>query len=132
MAERLNKPLLYTYGIADLFFGLMVSMEGYFFAAFLTDYAQFPLMLSGQILWITSLMDIVCVFAGGFILQRMILRFGGKYRSWFLIAPPIIAPLFILQFTKLGSEWTAAVTIMFGFIASHLLFNVVIATAARW
>jgi Na+/melibiose symporter-like transporter len=127
MADRLNKSLLYTYGIADLFFGLMVSMEAYFFAAFLTDYAQFPLILSGQILWITSLMDILCVFAGGFILQRMVLRFGGKYRSWFLIGPPLIAPLFILQFTKFGGELTAAGIIIIGFTASHLLFNVVVA-----
>jgi GPH family glycoside/pentoside/hexuronide:cation symporter len=125
MAERLNKSLLYTYGVADLCFTLMVNMELYFFAAFLTDYAQFSLAIVGQILGYTALIDMVCALAGGAVLQKATLKYGGKYRSWFLIGPPVIAPLYILQFTKIGSDLTAAIIIMFGFIASHLLFNVV-------
>ena len=50
MAERLNKSLLYTFGVGDLFFTLMINMELYFFPAFLTDYAQFSLGIVGQIL----------------------------------------------------------------------------------
>ena len=122
----LNKSILYTYGVADLFFNMMVSMEVYFFTAFLTDYAQFSLILSGQILGLTSLLDLACVLVGGVFLQKVTLRYGGKYRSWLLIGPPVVAPLFILQFTKIGSDLTAALIIMFGFIASHFLFNVVI------
>ncbi len=125
MAERLNKSLLYTYGVGDLFFSLMIGMELYVFTLFLTDYAQFSLVLAGQILGLTSLIDIGCALVGGIILQKLTLRFGGKYRSWFLVGPPIIAPLYILQFTKIGSDLTAALIIIFGFIASHLLFNVV-------
>ena len=41
--EKLKKSILYTYGIGDMFFILMVSMELYYFAAFLTDYAQFSM-----------------------------------------------------------------------------------------
>ncbi len=129
MAERLKKTLLYTYGVADLFFSLMINMEVYFFTAFLTDYAQFSLIVVGQILGLTSLIDIVCALAGGVILQKVNLKFGGKYRSWFLLGPPIVAPLFILQFTKIGGDFMAASIIMFGFIASHLLFNVVFAAS---
>jgi Na+/melibiose symporter-like transporter len=103
----------------------MINMEMYFFAAFLTDYAQFSLIIVGQILGVTSLIDMVCALAGGAILQKTTLKYGGKYRSWFLLGPPIIAPLFILQFTKIGSDWTAALIVMEGFILSHLLFNVV-------
>jgi Na+/melibiose symporter-like transporter len=125
MAERLNKLLLYTYGVADLCFTLMVNMELYFFATFLTDYAQFSLLIVGQILGLTASIDMVCALAGGAILQKATLKYGGKYRSWFLIGPPVIAPLFILQFTKIGSDLTAAIIVMFGFVASHLLFNVV-------
>jgi glycoside/pentoside/hexuronide:cation symporter, GPH family len=73
-----------------------------------------------------GLIDIACSLLGGIILQKTNLNFGGKYRSWFLIAPPIIAPLIVLQFTKIGSNWTAAIIIMIGFISSHLLFNVVV------
>jgi Na+/melibiose symporter-like transporter len=125
MAEKLKKSLLYTYGVADLFFALMINMEAYFFTAFLTDHAQFSLIIAGQILAVTGLIDIVCSLVGGIILQKTNLKFGGKYRSWFLIGPPIVVPLFILQFTKIGNDLTAASVIIIGFIASHLLFNVV-------
>lgn len=126
---RLSKFVLHTYGIPDLFFALMVSMEAYFFTAFLTDYAQFSLSLVGQILGLTSLIDIICALIGGIVLQKATLKYGGKYRSWFLIGPPLIAPLFVLQFTKIGSDVTAAAIVIFGFIASHLLFNVVISAS---
>ena len=125
MVERLKKSLLYTYGVADLFCTLMINMEMYFFAAFLTDYAQFSLTIVGQILGFTGLIDIVCALAGGAILQKVNLKYGGKYRSWFLIGPPLFGALFILQFTKIGSDGMAALIIMFGFIASHLALNVV-------
>jgi len=129
MAEKLNKLLLYTYGVPDLFFSLMINMEAYFFAIFLTDCAQFSLAVVTQILTITSILDIACALVGGVILQKVTLRFGGKYRSWFLLGPPLVAPLFILQFTKIGDNVTAASIIMFGFVASHLLFNVVFAAS---
>jgi len=126
MTDRLKKSLLYTYGIGDLFFALMINMEAYFFAVFLTDYARFSLAITGQILGLTSLIDIVCALVGGVILQKATLKYGGKYRSWFLVGPPLVAPLFILQFTKIGGDLTAACIVMSGFVASHLLFNVVV------
>ncbi len=127
MTDTLRKSLLYTYGTADLFFSLMVNMELYFFARFLTDYARMSLALAGQILGVTSLVDIFCALAGGLILQKVTLRYGGKYRSWFLVGPPLIAPLFVLQFTRIGSDAVAAAIVVSGFLASHLLFNVVFA-----
>jgi len=127
--ERLKKSLLYTYGVGDLFFALMVNMEAYFFTAFLTDYAQFSLAATGQILGITSVIDIVCALAGGVLLQKLTLKYGGKYRSWFLVGPSIVVPLFLLQFTKIGSDLMAASIVMFGFVASHLTFNVVVAAS---
>jgi Na+/melibiose symporter-like transporter len=129
VAERLSKSLIYTYGTADLFFVVMINMEAYFFAAFLTDYAQFSLVVSGNILGVTSLIDIGCALLGGVLLQKVTLKFGGKYRSWFLIGPPLVAPLFVLQFTKMGNDLTAALIVMFGFISSHLLFNVVVSAS---
>jgi len=127
MAEKLKKSLLYSFGIPDLCFSLMIYMEVYFFAIFLTDYAQFSLVVVTQILTLTAVIDIVFSLAGGVVLQKVNLKFGGKYRSWFLIGPPLVAPLFIIQFTKIGNNLTAALIIMFGFVASHLLFNVVLA-----
>jgi Na+/melibiose symporter-like transporter len=125
MAERLKRSLLYTYGIADMFFVMLTSMELYFFAMFLTDYAGFSLVIVGNILTITSLGDIVCALAGGVILQKITLRLGGKYRSWFLVGPLLFLPLSVLQFTKIGTDFTASMIIIFGFVTSHLLWNVV-------
>jgi len=127
MSEKLKKSLLYTFGVGDLFFTLLTNMEIFFFTAFLTDYARFSLVVVGQILWITGVADIVCALAAGVILQRATLQFGGKYRSWLVVAPPLIAPLFILQFTRIGGVWVAASIVIVGFIASHLLWNVVFA-----
>jgi len=127
MTEKLQKSVLYTFGVGDLFFTVMVNMEIYFFTVFLTDYAQFSMGTVGQILGITGVADIVCALLAGFILQRVAFKFAGKYRSWLLIGPPIVAPLFILQFAKIGSDAVAASIIIFGFIASHLIFNVVFA-----
>jgi Na+/melibiose symporter-like transporter len=125
MADRLKKSLIYTYGIADLFFGLLIAMEVYFFPIFLTDYARFSLAIAGNILLITSIADIGCTFGGGVLLQKSTLRLGGKYRSWFLIGPVIAAPLFVFQFTKIGRDTTAALIIVLGFVVSHVLFNIV-------
>lgn len=125
MARRLGRLLLYTYGVPDLFFGLLIAMEVYFFPLFLTDYAKFSILVVSQILWVTGLLDIACTLGGGVLLQKTTLRFGGKYRSWFLLGPALAAPLFVLQFTKLGNDWFSATVIVVGFVASHLLFNVV-------
>ncbi len=125
MAERLKKSVLYTYGVADMFFLLMVDLELFYFAAFLTDYAQFPMTITGLILWITGAIDIACALIAGVILQKTSLNFGGKYRSWFLIGPLLFAPFFLLQFTKIGDDLTAALIIIVGFLVSHMLWNIV-------
>ena len=126
MPERLNKSLLYTYGIADLGFVLVTNMELFFFAAFLTDRADFSLSLTGYILGFTSLADIAFALAGGIVLQKLTLRYGGKYRSWFLVGPPFVAALFILQFSRIGPSLPAALIIVFGFTGSHLIWNIVL------
>jgi len=121
--KGLKKSLLYTYGIADMFFVLMVSMELYYFTMFLTDWAEFSMKTVQIILYITGALDIVCVLLSGVILEKITLKFGGKYRSWFIVGPLPIAILFIFQFTKIGSNAVAVAIIIIGFTASHLLWN---------
>jgi GPH family glycoside/pentoside/hexuronide:cation symporter len=125
MAEKLKKSLLYTFGVGDLFFSLLVSMEVYYFTAFLTDFAQFSLVIVSVILYVTGVVDVLSALAAGVVLQRVSLKFGGKYRSWLLIGPPLVAALVILQFSRIGGEYIAAAIIIIGFLASHLLWNVV-------
>jgi Na+/melibiose symporter-like transporter len=127
MAKRLKKSLLYTFGVGDLFFALLANMEIFYFTAFLTDYAQFSLIIVSLIAYVTNFADILCALAAGIILQRVSLKFGGKYRSWLLLCPPIVVLLFTFQFSRIGGEYMAAVIIICGFLASHLLWNVVFA-----
>jgi GPH family glycoside/pentoside/hexuronide:cation symporter/glucuronide carrier protein len=124
MCEKLKKSLLYTYGIGDLCFTLLVCMEVYFFTLFLTDYAKFSMFTGSVIVVATGIGDIVCAFLAGVILQRVSFKFGGKYRSWLVIAPPLVVILFIFQFSKVGGEALAATVIIIGFLASHLFWNV--------
>ena len=110
-----------------MFFILVASMELYYFTIFLTDWAQFPMKTVQIILYTTGALDIVCVLLSGIILEKITLKFGGKYRSWFLIGPLPIAILYVFQFTKIGSNTMACVIIIIGFITSHLLWNTVAA-----
>ena len=130
MTDKLNRTLLYTYGVADLGFTLVTNMEVFFFSAFLTDYAEFSLKITGYILGFTSLADMLFAPIAGIVLQRVTLMYGGKYRSWFLVGPPIIAVLFVLQFTKIGNTVSATLIIVTGFILSHLIWNIVFAASA--
>ena len=130
MTEKLNKTLLYTYGVADCGFTLMTNMELFFFSAFLTDYAEFSLTITGFILGFTSLADMVFAPVAGIVLQKVTLKYGGKYRSWFLVGPPIVAVLFVLQFTKIGNTLSATLIIIIGFILSHLVWNIMFTASA--
>ena len=125
--EKLKKSLLYTYGIGDMFFVLMVCMEMYYFTAFLTDYAQFSIKTTSIILYSANVFDIGCALLAGIMLQKINLKFGGKYRSWFLIGPFPVVLFFAMQFTRIGSEMTAAFIIIIAFLISHLLWNTVTA-----
>ena len=125
--KELKKSLLYTYGIADMFFVLMASMELYYFTIFLTDWAQFSWTTVQIILYATGALDIACVLLSGIILEKVNLKFGGKYRSWFIIGPLPVAILYVFQFTKIGSDTVAAFIIIIGFVTSHLLWNTVMA-----
>lgn len=125
MEQKLKKSILYTFGVGDGGFSMMVLMEVFFFGAFLTDFAKFSLPVTGQILGITSILDVLCALLAGVVVQKATLKFGGKYRSWFIAGPLFIAILYVLQFTKIGSEQSAAAIIIVGFVSSHLLWNVV-------
>ena len=129
MAEKLKKSQLYTFGVGDLCFTLLATMELFYFTIFLTDHAMFSLIIVSVILGVTRAGDIICALVAGVVLQKTSLKkFGGKYRSWLVLGPPIVALLFIFQFSKIGSEYIAAAIIIFGFLASHLLWNVVFAS----
>lgn len=125
--NKLRKRHLYTFGVGDFGFNAMMCMETNFFSAFLTDYARFPLVLAGIIMTITSIADTIASLLAGVILQKSKININnaGKYRSWLLFGPPIVAIFYILEFSKIGSESLSVGIICSGYIISHLICAIV-------
>ena len=120
--QGLRKSVIHLYGLPSFGFQLFVSMEIFFFAAFLTDYAKIPVAIAGTVLMITSIFDIVWVPTAGVILEKSNMRWG-RYRSWMLVGPPLAVIFYTMQFTKIGDPTLNAVLISVGFIISHLIWN---------
>jgi GPH family glycoside/pentoside/hexuronide:cation symporter len=123
MSKPLSKSLKRFFGVGDLGFAFMTSMQMSFFAAFLTDYAMFPLALAGAIMTITSTIDTIFAPMPGIIIDRSNFKWG-RYRSWLLIGPPLVVLLHPFQYTKIGSDMTAAIIISVSFILSHIIWNI--------
>jgi sugar (glycoside-pentoside-hexuronide) transporter len=121
-SRGLKKSVINLYGLPSFGFQLFVSMEIFFFAAFLTDYAKIPVALAGTVLMITSIFDIVWVPTAGVILEKSNMRWG-RYRSWMLVGPPLAVVFYTLQFTKIADPMMNAILISVGFIVSHLIWN---------
>ena len=124
MKKSLSKSLRTFYGVGDLAFSLMTSMEVYGFTFFLTNIAQFSLAVSTTILLITSTVDAIFSPIYGAIINGVKAMRWGRYRSWLLVGPPLVVLTYPLQFSKIGSELTAAVIICAAFIISHIIWNI--------
>jgi len=70
MAEKLKKSQLYTFGVGDLCFTLLATMELFYFSIFLTDHARFSLIIFSVILGVTGAADIICALVAGVVLQK--------------------------------------------------------------
>ena len=123
MEKKLDKRVIALYGLPPFGFQLLINFELYYFTAFLTDYAEIPLVIIGTILMVTNIVDIIGVPLSGVVLEKTNMKWG-KYRSWLLIGPPIAVFFFVLQFTKIGSTFVTVGIITVGFIVSHLINNV--------
>ncbi len=124
MKKSLSKSLRTFYGVGDLAFSLMTSMEMYGFTFFLTNVAQFSLAISTTILLITSTVDAIFSPIYGAIINGVKAMRWGRYRSWLLVGPPLVVLTYPFQFTRIGSDLTAAVIICAGFIISHIIWNI--------
>lgn len=120
--ERTKKSTLLGWGIGDFGFQLMIYVSVAYFSAFLTDYAEFPVLLAGTILTITGIGDAVTQPFSGVLVTKMNMKWG-KYRSWYIVGPPIVMLAFIMTFTKIGSDITAAAIIFIFYVVSRFTFN---------
>ncbi|KPU42575.1 putative symporter YjmB [Oxobacter pfennigii] len=124
MKKPLSKALRTFYGVGDMGFSLMTSVETYLFVFFMTNVAKFSLPMVALIGSVTSIADaVLSPFYGAIISGTKPMKWG-RNRSWMLIAPPAVVILYMFQYTKIGPEPVAAAIVCAGFILSHIAWNI--------
>lgn len=122
--KPISKTLRTFFGVGDMGFGLMTSVELYFFVFFLTNVAKFPLATVALIGSLTSIGDaLLSPFYGAFIDGVKPLKWG-KYRSWLVLCPPFVVILYMFQYTKIGGDGLGAIIVTLGFVLSHIAWNI--------
>lgn len=121
--KELNWAQKYFYGIGDMGFGFMTSMETYYFSYFLTNIAQFPLALVSLISTVSSTIDAALSWIYGIILNKMKPMKWGRYRSILVVLPWLVPFLYLFQFKVIGNQAVAALIIILGFVTSHIVWN---------
>ncbi|MDI9472834.1 MAG: Na+/melibiose symporter and related transporter [Tissierellia bacterium] len=124
MKKPLSKAIKRLYGLGDFGFGLMTQVETNLFVFFLTNVAKLSLPVVAIVGSVTSIVDaVLSPFYGAIISGTKPMKWG-RNRSWMLIAPPLVVIPYILQFSSIGTEMTAATMICVGFIVSHIFWNI--------
>ena len=119
----MNKGIKSVWGISEVGFSMMSTMETVFFMIFLTDVALLPLSITGIIAGSTAIIDAISAVIAGIVIDKVTFK-SGKYRPWLLICPPIVTAFFVLMFTKIGGDVTAGLLIGLGYVMSHFIWNI--------
>lgn len=121
--KKINKQIRSLWGISEVGFSFMSTVETTFFVIFLTDVAKLPLGLTAAITATAGITDAITTMLAGIIIDKVHFK-SGKYRPWLIYCPPFIVALFVLMFTKIGSDTTAALICGAGYILSHAVWNI--------
>ena len=124
--RKLTRPALtkFAYFFSKFAFTCLTCLELYYFSAFLTDAAHLRVAFVTGILTVTGIIDLIFSFVNGVILEKIRMPWG-KYRSWLLVAPPIVGAFVLLMFSKIGSnDIISSIIIIVGFVMSHLIWSV--------
>lgn len=121
--KKINKKIRNFWGISEVGFSFMSTVETAFFVIFLTDVAKLPLGLTAVIISIAGITDAITAMLAGVIIDKVNFK-NGKYRPWLIYCPPFIVALFVLMFTKIGNDTTAALLCGTGYILSHAIWNI--------
>ncbi len=121
------KPLSFAlktfFGVGDMTFTLMTSVETYYFNFFLTDIAKFAPAVTIFITSTASMIDMALSWIYGAFLSALPAKKWGRYRSWLVMVPWIVPFLYAFQFLKLGNDATASIIIIIAAVTSHILWN---------
>ncbi len=123
LMKRINAKIRRFWGISDIGFSFMATMETSFFVFFLTDVSKLPLSIVALITGSSALIDAVSAVLAGIVIDKVSLK-NGKYRPWLLYCPPFVTIFFILMFTKVGSNVTAGLLCGLGYVLSHFIWNI--------
>lgn len=121
--KQINAKIKRFWGISEVGFSFMASMETSFFIIFLTDAAKLPLGLVAIITGFSGIADAVTAVLAGIIIDKTTFK-GGKYRPWLIYCPPLVVIFFILMFTKIGGNMTTMIICSLGYIISHAIWNI--------
>lgn len=121
--RRINSKIRSLWGISEVGFSIMCTMETSFLVFFLTDVAQLPLSITAIITSFSALADAISTVIAGIVIDKVNMKHG-KYRPWLLLCPPITVLFFILCFTKIGGDTTAGLIIGIGYVLSHFIWNI--------
>lgn len=119
----LKKGVKAAWGISEVGFSMMSTMETVFFLVFLTDVALLPLYITGIIAGFSAIADAISAVVAGIVIDKVSFK-SGKYRPWLLICPPIVVVFFVFMFTKIGGDVTAGIIISVAYILSHFVWNI--------
>lgn len=121
--KRINNRIKKFWGVSDIGFSFMSAVDTAFFVIFLTDVSRLPLGITAILITVTGIVDIITSLLSGVIIDRANLK-KGKYRPWLIYCPPIVMISFMLMFSRIGSDITAALICGVGYIISHGVWNI--------
>lgn len=119
----MNASVKRFWGISEVGFFMMSSMETMFLVYFLTNVAMLPLGIVAVITGFSAVADAFSAILAGIVIDKVTFK-NGKYRPWLLICPPIVTVFFMLCFTKIGGDTMAGVIIGIGYVMSHFVWNI--------
>ena len=121
--KKINNKIKSFWGISEVGFSFMSTVETTFFVIFLTDVAQLPLALVAAITSVAGIADAITAMLAGVIIDKVNFK-NGKYRPWLIYCPPFVVAFFVLMFTKIGSDPVAALLCGLGYVLSHAIWNI--------
>lgn len=122
-SKRVASWKIYAYSSSLFGFIMMMNMNTMYYTFFLTDVIFIPAALVGTILIIGRIGDMISVPIVSAIMEKTNLKWG-KYRSWLLIAPPIVAICFVLMFTNPNiSLLPKIIYLLAAYLIAHFFVN---------
>jgi GPH family glycoside/pentoside/hexuronide:cation symporter len=80
--------------------------------------------MAGTVMMTASIIDYIVSPLSGAVISGTRPMKWGRIRSWLLVAPPLIIPFYLLQFSNLGNGAVAAIIISLGYVISHTMWNI--------